>query len=1098
MKNIYFIAIFILFVSCNLDKKDSLFSVSTNNGLNFINKITNTDSLNILNYLYFYNGAGVAVADFNNDGLDDIYFTSNLEEDALYLNKGNLKFQDVTSLSNITNDKGWTTGVTTVDINNDGLMDIYISKVSNHLHLQGHNLLYINQGLKNNVPFFEEQSKIYGLDFSGLTTQATFFDFDLDGDLDVYLLNHSVYPNSNYGRGSLRKSISEISGDKLYKNENGLFTDVTKSSGIYQSKIGYGLGVSVGDVNNDGYPDIYIGNDFFENDYLYINMKNGTFKEMNSYASVMSHTSHFTMGTDISDINNDGFQDIFTLDMLPENLETLKASGTEYPYPIYQNRLKNGYEPQFMQNTLHLNNGNMTFSESAFASNIAATEWSWSPLISDFDNDGFKDIYITNGIIGATNDMDFVNFIANESIQKKLSLGIDKENYSIIKAIPSKKITNYLFINKKNNTFQNETDRIDNNQKTYSSGASYSDLDNDGDIDIVINNSNSRAIIVENKSSVNTNSNYLKIKFLGSDQNNKGIGAKVTSYSKNNIQFFENYTTRGYLSAVPPEVFIGVDSILKLDSLKITWPRGKTKVYYNVPLNRTITVKETEATHDIESYSSNDRKLLTHTHPLLNSKHEENPSLDFANIPLTPYGQSRQSRIIEVGDINNDGLDDILTLGAKNHSSKIHYQEHRNSQPYFNTLSLPDNSNTSLYEDIDAIIFDANTDGQSDILIVSGGNEFLTGEALQPRLYIRCEDGFIRKEDAFDTVEINASSVTKVDINNDGYFDVCITSGTEPQSYGKTSKQFIFKNDGLGNFKDITEEFGGEFIDVGNVRDIVWRDLDNNGYKDAIVVGHWMPITIFLNDGNQLYKVSDNELSQTSGWWNTIITDDFDNDGDIDIVAGNWGLNSKLRASVEEPMKLYLGDFDNNGTTDPVITYFYKGQETTLASKDELAKQLPHINKKFLSYNAFAKASVKDIIGKEALRKSKLKNVQTLASTYFENDGKGRFKSKQLPFKAQLSPIYGLQVDDFNKDGYNDFLVVGNESEISTQLGKLDASHGTIFLNDKKGFFVEHKNQSFNILGNSRTIKAFHHNNKKYYLIGRNSDTLLFLKKTYD
>ncbi len=1064
-------------------------------GISFSNTITNTTQLNILNYLYFYNGAGIAIADFNNDGLLDIYFTANQTQDHLYINKGKLQFENSTKASNITNDKGWTTGVTVVDINNDGLLDIYISKVSGHLHLTGSNLLYINQGYTDTgIPTFKEQAEEYGLNYSGLSTQAAFFDYDLDGDLDVYLLNHSLHPNSNYGKGAIRNVADSLTGDKFFENQDGKFIDITSKTGIFQSRIGYGLGISIGDITNDGYPDIYLGNDFFENDYLYINQKNGTFEEVNSTQSLLGHSSHFSMGNAISDINNDGRSDIISLDMLPEDLKTLKSSGTEYNYPIFQNQLRNGYTPQFMQNTLHLNLGKNKFSETAHLSGISATEWSWSPLIADFDNDGLKDIYITNGIKGATNDMDFVNFISNESIQKRLGKGMQEEELAFIDELPEKKTPNYFYKNNGNVTFQDVSTTWKASIKTFSNGASYGDLDNDGDLDLVVNNVNEQAFILENTTNSEVDSlNYIKLKFKGSPKNIYGLGAKVQIFSNRNHQYFENYTTKGFLSSVPPSVFAGTHKDTIIDSLRVIWPDKKYQTLKKVSVNQVLELDYKNASNNYyKEEKSLFKNYISNTASPIQYAHRDGTSIEFNRDPLIPYATTNLGPSIITGDIHNDGYEDLIALGAKGQPSVIWSQ---NKDGIFQPEDLPDASSTKIHEDVHAVLFDANGDSYKDLLIVSGGNEFKKGAPLTPRLYYNKEGVFTRADQEFKDVIINASKVRAMDIDNDNDIDISITSNVLPHQFGKTPLQYIFRNDGQGHFEDITNTYAREFKDIGNVYDIVWKDINQDGIEDAIVAGHWMPISIFINNGSTLQLQKNSTLAYSHGWWNSLEAHDFDNDGDIDIIAGNWGLNTRLKPNKEEPVTLYRNDFDNNKQIDPIVTYYYKGTETTLATKDELVKQIPLINKEFLSYNAFAKAEIEDIFGKKKLQEAEKKKAYQFASVYFENKGDGTFKTHELPFLAQISTVQDIAIDDFNKDGFLDAILVGNNYEISTQIGRLDASHGVFLQNDTLGGFIALENQECDIPGASRSIEKIKIKEQDFYVVGRNNNTALFLKK---
>lgn len=1086
--------VFIVLTSCKKDETTYRFLKNTTSGIQFNNTLSSTTDLNILNYLYFYNGAGVAIGDFNNDQLEDIYFSSSQGADQLYSNLGHLKFKDITSLSGISNATGWTTGVTTVDINHDGLLDIYISKVSGHLKLKGSNQLYVNQGVINGIPSFKEQAAAYNLDISGLYTQATFFDYDLDGDLDVYLLGHSLYPNAYFGKGNKRAKRDTINGDRLLENKNGLYYDISVKANILSSKIGYGLGVAISDLNNDGYPDIYVGNDFFEDDYLYINQKNGTFKEVHSSEGRLGHTSHFSMGNDIADINNDGLPDILSVDMLPEDLQTLKTSGAEYNYPIFTNQLKQGYQSQFMQNTLHLNKGNAQFSEVAFLSGIASTEWSWSPLLADFDNDGDKDIYITNGILGATNDMDFINFISNDNIQKRLGNRMTDNELPFIAEMPEKKTTNYFFKNNNNLTFTNTSSDWIQGTPSFSNGSAYADLDNDGDLDLVVNNVNEIAYLLENRTQQLTDSlNYLKILFKGAAQNNLGIGAKIKVYTQGKLQLFENFTTRGFLSATSPTLLIGTGNQHTIDSIKVIWPDASYQLISTIKTNQVLTLDYKDASGD---YYKAVKTPLTQNQYVIDSlisySHKENETLEFSRNPLIPYASTNRSKAITHGDLNRDGLTDFIGLGGKGATSQIYIQE---KSGLFTTTDIPQNKQHAIHEDIDAIIVDVNGDSTNDLIIVSGGNAIKSGKALSPRLYLNINGTLLYEPQAFSTIEVNASTITSVDYDSDGDQDLCITADVIPQEFGTTPKQYLLENDGQGNYKDVSATVGADLLEIGNVKDIKWIDFNKNGYKDAIVIGHWMAPRLLINNGSKLSLQQNTGLDDTKGWFNSLDVADFDKDGDLDIITGNWGLNTRLNASVKEPLELYIQDFDNNGKLDPIVTYYYKGVQTPIATKDELAKQLPQLNKNYLSYSAFAKAEFKDIFPRNKIKDAQIKRVTELASVYFENKGDNTFIKRQLPLQAQISSVHDMLLEDFNNDGYIDVLLVGNDYELSTQIGRLDGSKGILLLNDKKGFFDVSEPSKFNILGASRSVQKIIIKDTVYYVVGRNNDTPLFLKK---
>ncbi|TQI71019.1 VCBS repeat protein [Gramella sp. Hel_I_59] len=1082
----YFIFIFILFSAC--EKKKTLFvkKSSEATGIHFSNQLDTDSKLNILNYLYYYNGAGVATADYNNDGRTDLYFTSNQASDKLYLNLGNFKFQDVTTQSNIDNAEGWTTGVSNIDINNDGLMDLYISKVAGIEGLEGHNLLYINEGVdtEGNLKF-KESSKEYGLDFSGFSTQSVFLDYDLDGDLDLFLLNHSIHPNRNYGRGSKRNSFDARAGDRIFRNEGTTFVDVSEETGIFQGPTGYGLGVAVGDLNNDNYPDIYVGNDFFENDYVYINQQDGNFQDLiTSSPQSLGHTSHYSMGNDIADMNNDGLADIVSLDMLPENLQTYKTSGLEFPFQTYSNYLRNGFAPQYMQNTLHINRGDLKFSEVAYLSGVATTEWSWSALFADFDNDSHQDLFITNGIKGATNNMDYIKFISTEEIQQQISTGekIDLEN--LTKRLPEKKVDNYIFKNNGDQKFTDASEEWLPVQKSFSHGSVYVDLDDDGDLDLVTNNTEDAAFIYENTTN---ESNFLKIDLQGTDRNRFGIGAKVTVHTKKITQTKEHYLSRGYLSSLAPGLHFGLGSNTVVDSVIAKWYDGSKTVLRKVKSNQKVIIKYS----DSEESKKESAKLPAYeiaNDSILNYRHIEQASLDFNRQPLSLFAYSNPGPTLATGDLNGDGNIDLVLGGGKSQALQVFFQ----NDEAFKKLETSAFEADAISENTGIALLDHDNDGDLDILVVSGGNEFRSGEALQPKLYVNENGQFRRDHNSFNGLSLNASGVIVADVNNDGFQDVFFSSNIKPHEFGSSSEQFLFIND-KGEFKDATWEYFKEL--PGSVQTSKWVDFNRDGFLDLIMAGHWNAPVIYLNNSGKSFSRMDSNLSDFQGWWNDLELADFDNDGDLDLVAANWGLNSRLTASREEPVNLYLNDFDGNATSDPILTYFYKDEETVFASKDELDQQLPYLKKRFNTYEQFANAELSEIFPKEKLEEAQVQNVTELASCYFENLGNGTFKKHELAFEAQVSAMMSIEVSDYNADGYPDVLLAGNNYEISTQLGRLDASHGVLLLNDGSANFAVSK-QFPAISGAARDIGKICVGNQEYVIITRNNDSPVILKST--
>ncbi len=1067
------------------EKKDVGFNLldSKTTGVNFNNALSSSPELNILNYLYYYNGAGVSVADFNNDNLPDIFFTGNQTQNQLYLNKGNLKFKNTTQPSQIPINN-WSTGVTSADINQDGLMDIYICQVTGLNDIKVYNQLLINQGVNDKgIPVFKDEAEKYGLNISSYAQQAGFFDYDKDGDLDLFLLNHSLHPNRTYGNGSKRLQFHPLAGDKLFENQNNRFVEVTDDSQIFSSEIGYGLDLSLSDINLDGFIDIYVGNDFFENDYLYINQKNKTFLELiSNHQNALGHTTHFSMGNAIADINNDLKPDILSVDMLPEHIEEYKASGTEYPYLTYQQYLKNSFAPQFMSNTLHLNQGNLNFSEVANTKYMAATDWSWSALIADFNNDSNSDIFISNGIFGATNDMDFINFISDKTYQNKINQGLKKEDLKLLDKLPQYKKQNKLFLNQNNKSFKDTFKYWDKQPSSYSNGATYADLDNDGDLDLIVNNINDKAMIYENLS----DANYLKVNLEGNKPNKNGIGAKIIVFANGKKILRENFTNQGYMSSTTPDTHFGLGQTKTIDSTWVIWPNDQFQSLKNTKANQTLKIKQSDAqaTFDYTVFNSTDIFEYISSNKIL-FEHNEYQSYEFSRQPLIPYMSANLGPKISIDDINQDGLDDIFIGNAKLKSSRLFVQrDDGNFQSQQEDVFKTHEKN----EDLDQAFIDVDNDGDLDLIVVSGGNEFQSGEALQPRLYINDNGKFSFKSKAFPELNQQFNTIATADVNQDGYIDVFLGAGINFKTFGQSPKSYLLLNQKGNIFKDATLDYFSSH-QLGMIRDAHFKDLNNDGQFEFIIAGHFMPIQIFELKNNSFEKTNIEIFKNSNGLWNTIHFVDIDNDGFQDIIAGNFGTNTKLKASFEKPLKLHLNDFNHNGQTESLLSYFHQDKEVLFNTKDELASQIPSLNKSYRSYKAFAKAEINDIFDPQLWNNADKKYVYTLKTSFYKNLGSFDFKSINLPQDVQFSSINAVLNSDLNSDDFPELILTGNRYNLNTQLGQLDANHGLI-LKYKNDEFSVWKDHNLNLRGRINSAKTIKVKDEKWLIFGTNNDSL--------
>ncbi|MEA5259778.1 VCBS repeat-containing protein [Arcicella aquatica] len=1068
-------------------------------GIDFSNDLTPTKDLNIFTYMYFYNGGGVGAGDFNNDGLVDLCFTANLKDNKIYLNRGGMKFEDITEKANFKGDKGWSNGVSVVDINQDGKLDIYVSQVGDFESLQGHNLLFVCKEItKEGIPVYEEKAEEYGLDLVGFGTQAAFFDNDLDGDLDMFQLNHSVHQNGTFGvRKAFQGTYHPLAGDKFFRNDDGKFVEVAEKVGVKRDALGYGLGIGLGDVNFDGYPDMYVGNDFHENDYLYINQKNGTFLE--SIESSMMHTSQFSMGVDLADINNDHYSDIISLDMLPYDREILKRSEGEDSYNTFRYKLSYGYNYQFSKNNLQLNNGNGTFSEIGLFSGVYATDWSWSPLFVDFDNDGQKDLFVSNGIPKRMNDIDYINFISNEEIQRKMELKtLDENDILLTDKLPEIKIPNKFFINNKSLEYRDAEAMIGNNQNSYSNGALYADLDNDGDLDIVTNNINQKAFIYENKANEYAPNNaHVRVYLKGSEKNLNAIGAKVLVFKKGGETIaYEKFPVRAFQASMEIPLNIGLGNKADIDSTYLIWP---DRTYQKINLNSekdslSITYRKNLPVFDYEHFKRKSSQTSTFSdiaHDLnLDVKHQENEFNEFEREALIPHKMSAEGPALAVADINHDGLEDIFIGSARNSLPHLFLQ---NTNGKFRESIQPAFQKDSVYEEVDAIWTDVNNDTHLDLVVAEGGNEF-DGKSnfLFPRIYLNDGKGNLSiKEDAFSKdIALSASVVTPLDFNKDGKIDLFIGARSVPFSYGKIPESYLLQNDGTGKFTDVTDKYAKELKTIGLVKNAVVQDLDKDGDPDLLLALEWDGICEMENQQGKFVKKM---LTTEKGWWNFVMPFDFDNDGDLDILAGNLGRNSRLKASVDEPIRMYVSDFDKNGTTDQVLSYYLGGTEVMFANKSETQKQFPFTKKKFLLAKDFAKASIADIVGQSELASAKVFEANYFDNAILVNDGKGNFSLQSLPAKAQYAPFYAAQIIDANGDKLPDVLMLGNFYDCNIQMGRCDADYGTVLINKGNCKFEAEQLNGIQIKGQVKRIRSIKVGKEKVFLVVRNNEKMMVL-----
>lgn len=1101
LKLLFVASIALPFVACedSLDREasSSLFRLkdSIHTRIAFHNTLVDDKNFNIIEYLYYYNGGGVAIGDVNNDGLPDVYFSANQRPNKLYLNKGNLKFEDITDRAGVAGKGNWKTGVSMVDVNSDGLMDIFVCGVGNYKKFNGFNQLYINNGDLT----FTDKTTEYGLTFQGFSTQASFFDYDLDGDLDMYLLNHSVHTQRSYGKVSLRYQVDSLAGDRLYKNlfrETGThkFQDVTKDAGILSSQVGYGLGVAVSDVNNDGFPDIYISNDFIENDYLYINQKDGTFVQQ--LEKVMPHSSRFSMGNDIGDINNDLLPDIITVDMLPQDESVIKTSAGEDSYEVYAFKLKYGYHKQVSRNTLQLNLGKIdsaavSFRDIALAAGVSATDWSWGPLLQDFDGDGYKDLFVSNGIVRRPNDLDYINFISSDSVQRQSDV------LPWISKMPEGKVSSYAFRNRGDLTFEDVTAQWGLSRPGFSNGDAIADLDNDGDPDLIVNRINEPAHVYENTSQPGS---FVKIRLKGDSTsgNINGIGAKVLVSFDSTTQMQELFPVRGWCSSSDFALMFGLSGTKKAN-VKVIWPDNR------------VTEKNVSGKEVLVSYKEATKQNTTPSKPksLFEATdgpafiHRENEFNAFNRESLIPHMLTTEGPCVATGDINGDGMDDAFIGGAKGQRGELFLQDRSGSFIRKDIASFKLHQDA---EDVAAAFFDSDKDGDLDLIVVSGGQEELERtELLNPRLYINDGKGNLSYDKSrLPAIALQGSCVKPADYDGDGDQDLFIGSSVMPMLYGMAPVSYLLINDGTGNFLVNSGWLGASTFDnpsrnrPGMVKDATWVDVNKDGLLDLVLVGEWMPITILIQqkDHRFLNMTQQYGTSNTKGWWSSVTAVDIDNDGDEDLIAGNVGLNSRLKASSEKPLTMYLGDFDSNGGSDHILVYYNGDKSYPFTSRDQLVKQLPALKKKFLNYYDYRNVLLDDIVTPQLQGNSAVMQATEFASLVLLNN-RDKFIVRQLPMEAQMFPVYSILADDVNSDGHQDLMLCGNLTAVQPEIGPYDAGVGLVLMGDGSGSFdaVAPRHSGFIVTGEGRDIRKVNSNGQKLYLVGRNNNSVLAFKK---
>jgi hypothetical protein len=1093
----------ITLTSCNkkeagtADNEQPLFTLqeSAKTGISFINQVEYTEEYNTYTYRNFYNGAGVGLADFNRDGLIDIYFCGNIVDNKLYINQGNFQFKDMTESAGVACPGVWSTGVSIADVNGDRWPDIYVCKSGDPDTPHRANELFINNG---NLTFTESASE-YGIADLGLSTHATFFDYDRDGDLDCYLLNNSFQSVTEFDlRPGEREVRDSLGGNKLYRNEGGHFTDVSEEAGIYGSKIGFGLGVSVADLNRDGWMDLYVSNDFFERDYLYINNGDGTFSE--ELEEELTEISLGAMGADLADLNNDGYPEIFVTEMTAEGDARLKTKVLFEDWERYRSKVEKGYYHQFARNVLQLNNRNGTFSEIGRMSGVSTTDWSWGALMMDLDNDGYKDIFVANGIFKDLLDRDYLDLYSDPSVMRSMIRSEEQAILRIIDQIPSVRIPNYAFHNNGDMTFTNLAAYWGLDMPSHSNGAAYGDLDNDGDLDLVVNNVNMPSFIYENNSDQLDGHHHLQLQLVGKAENTEAIGSSATLYAEGEIIYQEKVPMRGFKSSMDPRLHFGMGKATHIDSIEVQWPDGSCTRLYDVEVDQLIElVQGVEVVHCPPSITVAAKKIVQEIPGPngLGYRHIENDFNDFDRNRLLFQMHSNEGPPMAVTDVNGDGLEDLYLGGAKDQPGCLYIQT-GNGKFHLSNTGLMELDRGS--EDTDAHFFDADMDGDPDLYVTSGSNELpSTSSALLDRLYINNGKGvFSRSDQVLPAGRYESSScVEAADFDGDGDMDLFVGIRLQPFQYGVPANGYLLENDGFGRFSRVSEEIAPDLIRMGMITDMKWADLEGDGDPDMVVVGDWMPVKVLVNEEGRFSDRSDEYgLSGTEGWWQTIEIADLDGDGDDDFVLGNHGRNSYFRTSPEKPLTMYVNDFDLNGRVEQIICGYSGDTLVPLVLRDDLLRQLPVLASRYQKYADYVGQSIHDMFSTEVLERSVVLPVRVLESCILINDGKGRLALEPLPSEAQYAPVYAILSEDLDGDGRCDLVVGGNQTRAKPQTGIYTASYGLYLKGTGKADFlaVPPLHSGLSILGEIRELKIINVNGSRVLVVVRNNDILRFLK----